>query len=74
MTNLSPMHEPFHMYEFDIRSFRKLAQKLNFEIVEHYLDVCSIYHIPQFLQPILKWYMKKSNTGMQLTVWLRKIN
>ena len=72
VTNLSPMHEPFHMYEFDMESFRQLAIRLDFEIVLHRYDVCSIYHIPKFIQPILRWYMKKTNKGMQLTVYLRK--
>ena len=29
------MHEPFHMYEFDMESFRQLARRLDFEIVVH---------------------------------------
>ena len=74
VTNLSPMHTPYHMFEFDIRSFEKLADQLNFEIIEHHIEVCSIYHIPKLLHPLLKWYMNITNTGMQLTVWLRKTN
>ena len=72
VTNLSPMHEPFHMYEFDMESFRQLAIRLDFEIVEHRYEVCSIYHIPKFLHPALRWYMNKTDKGMQLTVYLRK--
>ena len=72
VTNLSPMHSPFHVYEFDIKSFEELSKKLNFSIVKQRVEVCSIYHVPKFLQPLLKWYMKKTNKGMQLTVFLRK--
>ncbi|WP_101359944.1 class I SAM-dependent methyltransferase, partial [Raineya orbicola] len=35
VTNLSPMHTPFHLYEFDLKSFNKLSGKLNFK-VENY--------------------------------------
>lgn len=73
VTNLSPMHEPFHMYEFDLLSFKELAKKLNYEIVDYEYFIGDIYHIPKFVQPLLRWYMKKRNKGMQLTVWLKKI-
>lgn len=72
VTNLSPMHSPFHLYEFDIKSFEELSKKLNFSIVKQRVEVCSIYHVPKVLHPILKWFMKKTNRGMQLTVYLRK--
>jgi ubiquinone/menaquinone biosynthesis C-methylase UbiE len=71
-TNLSPMHEPFHLFEFTLKSFQELAKKLNYEIAFNEIQVCSIYHIPSFLHPLLRWYMKKTGTGMQLTVFLRK--
>jgi 2-polyprenyl-3-methyl-5-hydroxy-6-metoxy-1,4-benzoquinol methylase len=72
VTNLSPMHSPFHLYEFDIKSFEELSKKLNYSIVKSRFDVCSIYYVPKFLHPMLKWYMKKTNKGMQLTVYLKK--
>ncbi len=72
VTNLSPMHNPFHLYEFDIKSFKKLGKRLSFEIIEFEHYVCKIYFIPTFLHPILKWYMSKTGKGMQLNVWLRK--
>lgn len=74
VTNLSPMHEPYHMYEFTLKSFQKLATKLNFEVAEHQYHVCDIYHVPKVIHPLLKWYMNKTNKGMQLTVWLKKPN
>ena len=72
VTNLSPMHTPFHLHEFSIKSFVELSKKLNFSLAKKRFDVCSIYHIPGFLHPILKWYMNKTDKGMQLTVYLRK--
>ena len=72
VTNLSPMHNPFHMYEFELKSFEAVAERLGFQIAEFTYDVCTIYHIPRPLHPMFKWYMKKFDKGMQLTVWLRK--
>ena len=74
VTNLSPMHSPFHLYEFDIKSFESLTKKLNFLIVKKRYEVGSIYHFPKFLHGMLKWYMKKTNKGMQLTVYLKKLS
>ena len=74
VTHLSPMHSPFHLYEFGLKSFKELANELNFSIVKHYYDVASISFIPKFLHPIFRKYMEWTNTGMQLTVYLRKQN
>ena len=72
VTNISPMHPPFHLYEFDIRSFRALGLKHNFDIIKHQYFVCNIMHFPGFVKPFLSAYMKMTNTGMQLVVWLKK--
>lgn len=72
VNNISPMHVPFHLYEFGIKSFRHHASKENYEIAHHEYYVCDIYFIPRIFHPFLRWYMNKSNTGMQLAVWLRK--
>ena len=39
---------------------------------KHYYDVCNIDFAPKILHPILQKYMEWTNTGMQLTVYLRK--
>jgi len=72
VNNISPMHLPFHLYEFDINSFRLNAQLNNYEVVYHEYYVCDIYFVPKVFHGILKWYMDKTNKGMQLAVWLRK--
>ena len=74
VTNLSPMHVPYHLYEFDLKSFELNAKKLGYEIAHFEYFVCNIYKIPTILHPMLKWIMKKTNTGMQLSIWLRKSN
>ena len=60
------MHTPFHLYEFTLASFR------DFDVAEHWHDVCEIYHVPKALHPPLRWWMQRTDTGMQLTVFLRK--
>lgn len=72
VTNLSPMHSPFHLYEFDVKSFESLSKKLNFSIAKTRYSVGSVYFFPKFMHSMLKWYMKKTNKGMQLTIYLKK--
>ncbi len=66
VTHLSPMHAPFHLYEFTLRSFK------DYEIAEHRFDVCTITHAPKLLKPLFRLWMQRTDTGMQLTVYLRK--
>lgn len=72
VTNLSPMHQPFHLYEFTPRSFEAHGKRAGYDIVHQYYDVASIRHVPSFLKPVLHSWMAARNTGAQLTVWLRK--
>lgn len=73
VNNLSPMHTPYHLYEFTVESFRKLGERLGFAIEQEQFLVCEIMSGPRFLHPILKKLMKATNTGMQLTFYLRKV-
>jgi ubiquinone/menaquinone biosynthesis C-methylase UbiE len=72
VTNLSPMHVPFHLYEFDVKSFTELGKRLHFKVEQHTIEVCEIMHIPRLFRPMLRAYMGWTNTGMQLTLFLRK--
>jgi ubiquinone/menaquinone biosynthesis C-methylase UbiE len=69
--NLSPMHDPFHLHEFTLKSFEELAKKNNYEIVFHQYYVCKTY-MPKVVDYFLKPYLNRTNKGMQLCVWLRK--
>lgn len=69
--NLSPMHPPFHLYEFSIDSFRAHGQRNGYELVKHCYYVCQTY-APRMISPLLSTIMKLTNSGMQLEVWLRK--
>jgi 2-polyprenyl-3-methyl-5-hydroxy-6-metoxy-1,4-benzoquinol methylase len=72
VTNISPMHAPFHLYEFTLRSFERNGARLGYTVAEHHYDVCEIMHLPRIAHPLLRWWMARTDTGMQLTVYLRK--
>ena len=69
--NLSPFHTPFHIYEFDLDTFRKNGLLKGYEVVFYQYFVCDTF-LPSLLDPILKPVMNKTNSGMQLEVWLQK--
>jgi 2-polyprenyl-3-methyl-5-hydroxy-6-metoxy-1,4-benzoquinol methylase len=69
--NLSPMHAPYHLYEFSLESFRRHASKNGYEISHHQYYVCQTF-MPKPIAPALEWVMQNTNTGMQLEVWLKK--
>ena len=71
VVNLSPMHSPYHLYEFSLDSFNKIANKLGFEVAHYDYFVCQTY-APKPFDRFLANYMKKTNKGMQLSIWLRK--
>jgi SAM-dependent methyltransferase len=69
--NLSPMHEPYHLYEFNLKSFLLNGEKLGYQVVRHDYYVCETF-MPKQFDFLLKPYMKKTNMGMQLCVYLNK--
>lgn len=66
VTNLSPMHPPFHLFEFTAKSFQR------YKIAELHHHVCGIIDIPKALHPALKWWMRRTNTGMEISVYLTR--
>lgn len=70
--NMSPMHEPYHLFEFSLESFEMHAKQNNYEIAFYEYFVCETF-MPKIMDKILKRYMKRTNRGMELCVWLRKI-
>ncbi len=71
VTNLSPMHSPFHLHEFTIDSFKLNGERNNFKIEDHGFYICPT-NFPRLFDPILRPIMRKTNSGMQLCVWLKK--
>ncbi|MES2001400.1 MAG: class I SAM-dependent methyltransferase [Pseudomonadota bacterium] len=72
VTNLSPMHPPFHLYEFTLESLARNGALQNFEIAEYFYSAPHVFHLPRILHPPLRWWMIKRNRPLQLTVYLRK--
>jgi SAM-dependent methyltransferase len=73
VTNISPMHVPFHLFEFTPASFGCNGRRLGYSIAEQRIDAWQIPHFPKLLHPLLRWVMARTGTGNQLTVYLRKI-
>ena len=72
VTNTSPMHAPFHLFEFGLRSFELNGERSGYSVASHRYSVCDIFHVPKLLHPPLRWYMDRTGTGMQLTAYLRR--
>jgi SAM-dependent methyltransferase len=73
VTNISPMHSPFHLFEFGLRSFELHGSRCGYEVALHRYSVCEIPYFPRFIDPLLRWWMERTSSGMQLTVYLRKL-
>lgn len=71
VTNISPMHEPYHLYEFskDAFEFHAKCNKYHVIGVEYY--ICNSF-MPKIFDPVLRPLMKHTNTGMEICVWIKK--
>jgi SAM-dependent methyltransferase len=67
----SPMHAPYHLYEFGLESFHRHGIEAGYSVARHAYYPCAGY-MPRFLIGPFNWIMKLTRTGMQLAVWLRK--
>ena len=71
VNHLSPMHSPFHLYEFSIESFKENGNNNNYEIADYKIEVCTT-PFPKPLPLVLDPIMKYTKTGMQLMLWITK--
>lgn len=71
VTNLSPMHSPYHLFEFSHRSFESLSREGDFKIADYQYIVCDTL-LPKIFNPILVPLMKYTNTGMDIAVLIKK--
>jgi SAM-dependent methyltransferase len=69
--NTSPMHPPYHLYEFGVESFRRNGNRAGYDVAFHEYFPCAAY-VPSILIKPLNAIMSMTNTGMQLAVWLRR--
>jgi SAM-dependent methyltransferase len=71
-SHLSPMHEPFHLFEFSLKTFQENLKRSNYTILEHTFNVCNTPFFPKVLHPLLNKYMQMTNKGMDITLWIKK--
>ncbi len=71
-THLSPMHPPFHLYEFSLESFRQHARIHGYSIHSYRFYECETF-MPRWLDKPLKWWMRRTEGGMDLYIWLKKV-
>ncbi len=72
-TRVSPMHSPFHIYEFTLKSLIECGEQIGFKIKEFKYFDDYVPYFPVLLQKIIKKLMKKTSSCLQLEVWLEKI-
>jgi hypothetical protein len=70
VTNLSPMHPPYHLYEFTLRSFEKNGAQAGYEVAFLRRMTGRDVFLPGPASA-WRWLMSKTGTEMQLEVWLR---
>jgi hypothetical protein len=69
VANLSPMHPPYHLYEFTPDSFHRHGQRAGYVVAYE-----KRYAATTFLPGPDRWwqtFMDHTGTGMQLETWLR---
>lgn len=71
VTNLSPMHPPFHLYEFTREAFARHGAGTGYEIVHDQVLVCDPF-VPRPFAAAVTQLMDRTGTGMQLQLWLRR--
>lgn len=71
--NISPMHTPYHLYEFTVDSFVTHSYSHGeYKVLKYDYEVAAETYLPKILNGVIKPIMRGTNTGMQLTVWLQK--
>lgn len=71
VTNISPMHNPFHLYEFGTKSFFENAKINNYKVLK-INTVATDTHLPKFLDFVLLPIMRATGTGLRLEVIIQK--
>jgi SAM-dependent methyltransferase len=71
VVNLSPMHPPYHLYEFTLSAFERHGLAHGFRVRFHRYYVCQTY-LPRPIGALLGRVMGATGTGMQLEVWLSR--
>lgn len=71
MINLSPMHKPYHLYEFGLKSFEAHGKLAGYSVRFHEFHPCAMGK-PAFVKTFFENLMRRTDTGMQLSVWIER--
>jgi SAM-dependent methyltransferase len=71
VTNLSPMYDPYHLYEFTLEAFKRHGDRVGYQVAYSRVLPCETF-LPRLLEPFAQRVMAATETGMQLEVWLRR--
>ncbi len=71
VTNTSPMHPPFHLYEFTEKTFLQHSKKNKYKVEIISIKPDSIVNIP-LLKNCFGFYTKQFGKGLQMDIWIRK--
>jgi 2-polyprenyl-3-methyl-5-hydroxy-6-metoxy-1,4-benzoquinol methylase len=71
VSNISPMHPPFHIYEFTRKAFKKNALINKYSILS-LKGVTYRTYLPKILDPFLMPFIRWTKTDMNLVVWIKK--
>jgi 2-polyprenyl-3-methyl-5-hydroxy-6-metoxy-1,4-benzoquinol methylase len=71
VANISPMHAPFHLFEFSLKSFEANGRRNGYRIAEHLYWPGDNTLIPRPVRALFRRLMAATGTGMQLSVYLR---
>lgn len=71
VSNISPMHSPYHLYEFSLKSFEENGKLNNYNVLRHHYYVGATF-LPKLIDKPISYLMDKTKTGMQLIVVLEK--
>ena len=69
--HLSPLHIPFHLFEFTPRSFERHAARAGYDVA-HVRRYVGQTYAPRWARAMLAALMEATRSGLQLEVWLRK--
>lgn len=72
VTNTSPMHSPFHLYEFTPQSFSCHGERCGYVVDECRIAVGRDPNLPVAIQRLLRPIMRLTGTGLILEMILRK--
>jgi len=71
VVNTNPMHGNYTYYEFSEKCFIDNGKRLGYKVLHHEVFPCNP-PVKGILGDLLHFIMKRTDTGMQRSIWLRK--